>query len=320
MPLNISTLDQPVGSTSATAASAKTDSNPDFSAEKEVESLQCALPKGRMQQGVFDLLRDAGIKIDVGNRAYRPTISGAALQPKLLKPQNIIEMLHVGRRDIGFAGADWVAELDADVVEVLDTELDPVRLVVAAPASVLDDGKFGTRRLLIATEYIELARRWMRSRSLNCQLVRSFGATEVFPPEDADAIIDITQTGSTLAANNLVIAEEIMRSSTRLYASRAAMENPTKRQKIEEIAMLLQSVIDARRRVMIELNVAAAQLDNLVALLPAMRQPTIATLTNDSGFAVKVAVPRTDLPRLIPTIKAAGGTDIVVSKIAQIIA
>jgi len=320
MPQDVSTIGQPVGSTSATAASAATISNPNFRGEPEVESLQLALPKGRMQQGVFDLLRDAGIKIDVGNRAYRPTISGAALQPKLLKPQNIIEMLHVGRRDIGFAGADWVAELDADVVEVLDTELDPVRLVVAAPESVLEDGKFGTRRLLIATEYIELARRWMQSRSLDCQLVRSFGATEVFPPEDADAIIDITQTGSTLAANNLVIAEDIMRSSTRLYASRAAMENPTKRQRIEEIAMLLQSVIDARRRVMIELNVAAAQLDNLVALLPAMRQPTIATLTNDSGFAVKVAVPRTELPRLIPTIKAAGGTDIVVSKIAQIIA
>lgn len=320
MPPDVSIVDRAAGPSDAITASSTGVPNQDFPGKIEVESLQLALPKGRMQQGVFDLLRDAGIKIDVGNRAYRPTISGAALQPKLLKPQNIIEMLHVGRRDIGFAGADWVAELDADVVEVLDTELDPVRLVVAAPAPVLEVGEFGARRLLIATEYIELARRWMQSRSLDCQLVRSFGATEVFPPEDADAIIDITQTGSTLAANNLVIAEEIMRSSTRLYASRSALDNPVKRQRIEEIAMLLQSVIDARRRVMVELNVAAARLDKLVALLPAMRQPTIATLTNDSGFAVKVAVPRTELPRLIPTIKAAGGTDIVVSKIAQIIA
>lgn len=149
--------------------------------------------------------------------------------------------------------------------------------------------------------------------------MRSHGATEVFPPEDADCIVDNTATGATLRDNDLEILALVMRSSTRLYASRAAMDDPERRGAVEHLALLLRSVLEARARVMLEVNVSAERLEELAAVLPCMREPTIAPLHGDAGFAMKVAVPRKDLPALIPLIKSHGGTDIVVSSVAQIV-
>src|SRR6185436_737005 len=147
-------------------------------------ALKLALPKGRMQQGVLALLADAGIGVRVGERGYRPALSLPGVEAKVLKPQNIVEMLHVGSRDAGFAGADWVAELGADVVELLDTGLDPVRLVAAAPAALLESGALPQRELVVASEFERLSQRWIESRGIRAKFVRSYGATEVFPPED----------------------------------------------------------------------------------------------------------------------------------------
>lgn len=281
--------------------------------------LRLALPKGRMQGGIFSLLAEAGVHVRVGSRGYRPQVSLEGIDTKILKPQNVVEMLGAGSRDVGFAGADWVRELGADVVEVLDTGLDTVRLVAAAPAGMLVDGRPPRRPLVIASEYERITREWMSSSGYDARFVRSYGATEVFPPEDADCIVDIAASGDTLRAQNLVVFAELMLSSTRLYASRGAWNDHAKRASIDRLAMLLGSVLEARLRVMLEVNVGRAALESVIAVLPCMREPTVSTLHGDAGYAVKAAVPRADLPRLIPEIKARGGTDIVVTQISQIV-
>ncbi len=283
------------------------------------DNLKLAIPKGRMYEGVMRLLDNAGLGIVSTARNYRPAIAQPGYEVKLLKPRAIVEMLGEGTRDLGFAGADWVVEGGADIVEILDTNLDRVRLVAAAPTGLCEEGRFPDRPIVVASEYANLARNWIESRKLNAKLLISYGATEVLPPEDADCIIDNTATGATLAANGLDIIDEIMTSSTRLYASRFALENPAKRERIEQFALLVGSVLEARRRVMLELNVSRDRLDAVVECLPCMREPTVAKLMSKEGFAVKVAVQKNELPALIPTIKALGGTDIVVTRPEQIV-
>lgn len=281
--------------------------------------LRLALPKGHMAEEVNRLLAEAGIQLTRGRRSYRPGLSIPGYEVKLLKPQNIVEMLHAGSRDLGFAGADWVAELGAEVVTLLDTGLDPVRVVAAAPEALVAQGWPPPRPLVVASEYGRLTQQWIRDRGLDARLVRSFGATEVFPPEDADCIVDNSATGGTLEANQLVEVDELLVSSTRLYAHPGVMDQPEKRARVERLVLLLQSVLQARQRVMMEVNVDAAHLEAVIAVLPCMREPTIASLHGDSGFALKAAVPRLDLPRLIPEVKAAGGTDIVVTNLSHIV-
>lgn len=291
--------------------------NPGFA--QSGDPIHLAVPKGRIEASVTSLLADAGIGLRSGARGYRPVSSVEGFEVKLLKPQNIVEMLAAGTRDIGFAGADWVAEKSAELIELLDTGLDPVRVVAAAPESLLVDGRLPGRRLVVASELERLAGRWITDEGLNASLVRSYGATEVFPPEDADVIVDITSTGETLAANNLVVVDVLMRSSTRLYASPAALDSPEKKEAIEGLVLSLRSVLEARERAMVELNVSTDDVDSVIEILPCMREPTIATLHGAAGLAVKAAVPRSDLPGLIPLLKTRGATDIVVTRLEQIV-
>lgn len=283
------------------------------------EMVHLAIPKGRTEQAVTRLLDDAGIRLRSGPRGYRPVSSLAGLEVKLLKPQNIVEMLAAGSRDLGFVGADWVAEKAEDLVELLDTGLDPVRVVAAAPEALLVDGQLPDRPLVVASELEELARRWVAQKNLDARFVRSYGATEVFPPEDADVIVDITATGETLSANGLVVVDELMASTTRLYASRGAMSESKKKKAIDGLVLGVRSVLDARGRVMVELNVAEVDVEGVVATLPSMREPTISALHGGSGYAIKAAVPRSELPGLIPRLKQFGAADIVVSGLEQIV-
>jgi ATP phosphoribosyltransferase len=281
--------------------------------------VELALPKGSMYESVRELLFEAGIKISSSARGYRPTVTLSGFDAKILRPPNIVKMLCCGSRDVGFAGADWVAELEAELVELLDTKLDPVRIVAAAPASILEDGQLPKRRLVIASELERLTREWIAARQLDALFVQSWGATEVFPPEDADLIVDVVATGATLKANNLVVIDELMRSSTRLFASPQALDDPVKHKRIEGLLLLLESVLQARQRVMLEVNVPQERLEAVVAALPCMREPTIAPLHGGAGYAVKAAAPRNMLTELIPEIKRLGGTDITVTKLMQIV-
>jgi ATP phosphoribosyltransferase len=283
------------------------------------QQVRLALPKGRMAGGVNELLQAAGIRLRVGAREYRPEFALPGFELKILKPQSIVKMLQLGSRDIGFAGADWVREFGSNLVELLDTHLDPVRLVVAAPRDLLVDNRLPDQPIVVASEFERITNDWIQRAAIDGRFLRSFGATEVYPPEDADCIVDIVATGGTLRANGLIEIDELMRSSTRLYANPDALESPQRRQSIDDFVTLLESVLEARRRVMLEVNVDAQRLERLVAELPCMREPTIAPLHGESGYAVKAAVPRDELPGLIPRIKALGGSDIIVTEPAQIV-
>ena len=280
-----------------------------------------ALPKGRMQAGVMDLLADAGVDVRLGERSYRPSLSLPGFQAKLLNPRNVVEMLQAGSRDAGFAGADWVAELDADLVELLDTGLDPVRVVAAAPSGLLSDGRPAAagRPLVVASEYARLSEAWIAGQPFDAVFVRSYGATEVFPPEDADLIVDNVASGATLRQNGLEVVDTLMRSSTRLYANRESLANPGCKGLLDDLVLLLSSVLEARNRIMLELNVSEADVDKVVSVLPCMREPTVSRLHGDGGYAVRVAVPRQGLPGLLLDAKARGATDLVVSRPRQIV-
>ena len=211
--------------------------------------------------------------MSLGNsRGYRPTIPLPNYDVKLLKPQNILGMLAAGTRDLGFAGADWIAELGIEgLVEVLDTGLDPVRIVAAAPnPRILAEGAggLGGRKLIVASEYGGLTAKWLASRGLEAHFLRAYGATESLPPEDADIIVDNAATGSTLRANGLEIIDSLMNSTTRLYASAAAWAHPGKRARIERLVLLLKAVLEARKRLMISFNIPSANLETLLDTLP----------------------------------------------------
>lgn len=287
--------------------------------QSDDNTIKLAIPKGRMYDGVSKLMSDAGIRIRTSSRDYRPTLSLPGYDVKILKPRAVIEMLNMGARDLGFAGEDWVREDDADLVELLDTGLDRVRLVAAVPERSDENELLNRENAIVASEYVNLTQRWIDDKGYNARLIRSYGATEVLPPEDADCIIDNTATGATLEANNLRIIDELMVSTTRLYASKSAMENPVKREQIERYTLLIRSVLEARVRVMLELNVSNENLAGVIEVLPCMRTPTVAPMHNDDGFAVKVAVPREQLTQVIPLIRERGGTDIIVTNPAQIV-
>ncbi|MEO1512594.1 MAG: ATP phosphoribosyltransferase, partial [Planctomycetota bacterium] len=192
-----------------------------------------------------------------------------------------------------------------------------------APRESVLDSRFPApkdgRPLRVASVLEQVSKQWIARTGLDARFVRTYGATEVFPPEDADMIIDVTQTGATLEANGLVIIDDVMTSATRLYASSRALDVPEKRRKLEELVVLLSSVLDARGRVLIDMNVAEDQLEALVKVLPCMREPTVSRLHAQRGYAVRVAAPQKDLPRLVPLIKQHGGSDIVVSQVQQVV-
>jgi ATP phosphoribosyltransferase len=192
----------------------------------------------------------------------------------------------------------------------MDLGFDRVRIVAAVPAE-LDDAALKHKHLVVATEYVNLAKAWLDASHFDYRIVRTYGATEVFPPDDADMIVDNTSTGQTLKDNGLRIVATVCESSTRFVASKAAMANPEKRGRIEELCMLFRSVLDGRDRVMLEMNVPKDVFPRLVETLPAMRSPTVAPLYGDSGYAVKIAVKKSEVSDLIPRLKRLGADDIV---------
>jgi ATP phosphoribosyltransferase len=204
------------------------------------DELQFALPTGRLQRRVLDLLNAAGIDIDITPRNYRPRIGVPKVAVKCLKPQSIPASISIGSRDLGFCGADWAYESGGALVELLDTGFDPVNIVVAAPKSLLVNGKLPDRPLIIASEYQRWPQTFVNDRGLNAVLLATRGTTEVLPPEDADLIVDNTATGATLIANDLEILEVLFRSSTRLYANPVSLANKVKRAKIESFVQKLR--------------------------------------------------------------------------------
>jgi ATP phosphoribosyltransferase len=277
------------------------------------------IPKGRIQAKVLDLLARIGISVSMDGRNYRPGSTDSELSIKLLKPQNIPKLVELQRHDCGFTGYDWVVEQDADVVEVLDLGYDPVKLIAAVPEELAEEEAWRRRRLVVASEYSNLAGKFITRENLKAVFLQTYGATEALPPEDADLIVDNTATGATLRRNRLQVVSTIMRSSTRFVCNRNALSDPFKRRKIEDIATLMKSALLADSRVLLEMNVAGDRLERVIDILPCMRSPTVSTLHAEQGYAVKAAVPARDTHNLLLKLREAGARDILEYKLEKIV-
>jgi len=275
-----------------------------------MQKLKMVIPKGRIYAKVVKLLNDSGYSFEVDERVYIPRIEDPEIEAKIMKPQNIPRLVELGSHDIGFTGYDWIVETETDVDEIMDLGFDRVNIVAAVSENNLKTD-LHQKRLVVASEYEKIATQFLEQKKYNYLLLRTFGATEVFPPDDADMIIDNVSTGRTLNEHNLHIIDTIMESTTRFIANKNAMKNSWKKEKITEMKMIFQAVLDARQRVMLEMNVPKEKLEEIVKFLPCMRSPTVSPLYGDQGYAVKVAVKKQEVIKLIPLLKKYGATDIL---------
>ena len=281
-----------------------------------MEKLKILLAKGRIYESVYELLNDVGISIHLPERTYFPSTNQDDLAFQVVKPQITSILLAQNKADLGFSGKDWVFENEVqnNVVEIMDLGFDPVKIVAAIPDSK-DFDKLLSEPLTIATEYQTLSKKWLKDKKIDGTVFRTWGTSEGFVQDNEDALaqilIDNTSTGSSLKANRLKIVDTLMESSTRMYASKEAWENPEKKQKILELKMLFEAVLAARSRVMLEMNVSKANFENLINGIPSMKSPTVSPLFGDNGYAVKIAVKKSEIPNLLPKLQALGATDIL---------
>ncbi len=278
--------------------------------------LKLGLPKGSLQDATFDLLKKAGTGFSVRDRSYFPSTDDPEIRAMLVRAQEMARYVEDGVFDAGITGLDWIAETGADVHVVADlvyskASMRPVRWVLAVPEasdihSVQDlEGK------RIATEVVELTRRWLAANGVTADVEFSWGATEVKAPDLVDAIVEVTETGNSLRANKLRIVETLLESNTQLIANHAAWADPWKREKIEGLALLLEGAIRAEGKVGLKLNVRRTDLARLVEALPALRNPTIAPLFSEEWVAVETIVEERQVRRLIPELKRLGGEGII---------
>ena len=278
--------------------------------------LNIGLPKGSLQESTLKLFRKAGFTISVGSRSYIPTIDDPELSGLLIRAQEMARYVQDGILDLGLTGRDWVLEQNAKVREVCPLlyskgGLRPVRWVVAVPndSPIRRIEDLAGKR--IATELVRYTRRFLRERGIGAQVEFSWGATEVKAPRLADAIVELTETGSTLRANNLRIVDTVLESTTVLIANRESWKNPWKRRKIETIEMLLAGALRAEEKVGVKMNVKSADLNGLLKLLPAMQNPTVSSLSEAGWFSLEVIVDEKTVRELIPILKKAGASGIV---------
>ncbi len=290
-----------------------------------MDKLKILLAKGRIYESVYELLSDVGISINLPDRTYFPTTNQEDLAFQVVKPQITSALLAANKADVGFSGKDWVYEngVEDQVVEIMDLGFDGVRIVAAVPESV-DYEELLKKKVTIATEYQNLTKKYIEDKKIDGTVFRTWGTSEGFVRESEDSeaqiLIDNTSTGSSLKANRLKIVDTLMTSSTRMYASKAAMDNPEKKQKIMELKMLFEAVLDARDKVMLEMNVSNDKFDSLVKGIPAMRSPTVSPLFGNNGYAVKIAVKKSEVPVLLPKLKELGATDILEYELRKVMA
>ena len=272
--------------------------------------LRILIPKGRIFEKVNEICKEAGIHFKTNGRKYRPHVNIEYFEAKIMKPQNIAKILELGSHDIGFTGLDWVKESNADIEEIMDLEFDAVKIVAAVPENTSIE-ELKNKKIIVASEYENLANTYLSDEGYNFILLKSFGATEVFPPDDADMIIDNTSTGRTLKEHKLNIIKTILSSTTRFISNKQAMQDPWKRDQIEKIKMLFQSVLNAKDRIIMEMNVPKENIEQVINILPCMRAPTVAPLYNDLGYSIKIAIKKSEVASIIPELKKYGVTDIL---------
>ncbi len=298
--------------------------------------LKFAIPKGSLQDDTMKLLRQAGYKIAGETRSYRPSINDPEIDLKILRPQEIPTMLSQGAHDIGISGKDWVIETSAGVAELLDLEYGYVRLVLAIPedwtdiknlTDLINECVSQNKPLRLFTEYLAISSKYIQANEAyqenygdstpeiitpwykagtnpKVKIILSFGATEAKPPEDAEAIIDVIETGSTLMANGLKIIEEVSESSALLLANKEVLKDPWKKEKIKDVMVLLKGVTEARKKIHVFLNIKNENIPLLLDKLPALKRPTISPLAGVQGWsALNTIIPKDLFLKLIPDLR-----------------
>ncbi len=287
--------------------------------------LRLGLPKGSLQEATFELLSRASYHFSVRHRSYLPSIDDEELSAMLVRAQEMARYVEDGVFDVGITGKDWVIETDADVVPVADliyskSSMRPVRWVLAAPENGTINSVQDLEGKRIATEVVNITRKWLDKHGVTADVEFSWGATEVKCPELVDAIVEVTETGASLRANKLKIVEVLMESNTQLIANKAAWNDPWKRQKIEKIAMLMEGAIRAEGRVGLKMNARRESVDDVVKCLPALRMPTIAPLAfGEEWVAIETVVEERKVRDLIPELKRAGAEGIIEYELNKII-
>ncbi len=288
------------------------------------KKIKLGVPKGSLQEATVQLFKKAGFNIGIGERSYFPTIDDEEIECMLIRAQEMARYVEDGVLDFGLTGMDWVIENDADVVKVADLiyskrGLGKVKWVLAAP---FDSGISSVKDLegkKIATEAVNLTKEYLKKNKVNAEVEFSWGATEVKPPRLADAIVEITETGSSLRANNLKIIDVIMESNTVLIANKKAWKDVNTRKKVEEIALLLQGAIEAEGKVGLMMNVKKDDLDNVLKILPALQKPTISELSDRNWVGINTIIDEKVVRELIPRLKNAGAQGIVEHPLNKVI-
>lgn len=278
--------------------------------------LKLGIPKGSLENATVDLFRKAGFNITTSSRSYFPAIDDPDIECMLIRAQEMARYVEDGVLDAGLTGRDWVLENDADVVTVADLiyakqSFGKVRWVLAVPESSPVQNVKDLQGKIIATELVGATKRYLAQYGVTAKVEFSWGATEVKPPHLADAIVEVTETGSSLRANKLRIVETVMESNTQLVANRTSWDDAWKRQKLEDMKMLLEGAISALGKVGLMLNVHKDDLEAVLGALPALKNPTISHLSDGEWLAVNTILDESTVRTIIPRLKQAGAQGIV---------
>ena len=286
--------------------------------------LKLGIPAGSLNEATVDLFQRAGYRITSSSRSYFPEIDDDEIECLMVRAQEMARYVEQGVLDAGITGHDWVVETGADVREICELVFSkvsrhPARWVLCVPndARVRTVADLEGKR--IATEVVNITRSYLKRHGVNAQVEFSWGATEAKPPRLVDAIVEITETGSSLRANNLRIVDEILQSTPRIIANHAAMADPEKSRKLENIALMLRSCLAAEGKVGLMMNARRGDLEAVLALLPALQKPTVSALSDDEWIAVHSIIEESVVRTLIPQLKAAGARGIVEYAINKII-
>jgi ATP phosphoribosyltransferase len=289
--------------------------------------LRLVLPKGSLERATFDLFEAADLPVQRSSDVdYRATVDDPRIdEVRILRPQEIPRYVAAGTFDVGITGRDWVEETGADVTTLAELRYSkaterPIKVVLAVaaddPAQSVSDLRPGSR---VHTEYPELTRRYLEKHGVDAEVTLSYGATEAKVPDIADAVVEITETGRALRAAGLRIVDTILESYTELIANPAAAADGDKRKAMEQIRTLLAGALEARGRVLMKLNVERDRLDDVVAVLPSLKAPTISELSGDGGYAVEAVVAKAEINLLIPELKERGASDIIELPLSKIV-
>jgi ATP phosphoribosyltransferase len=290
----------------------------------ESNVLKLGIPAGSLQKSTAELFERAGYNIKFSSRSYYPTIDDEEIECLLIRAQEMARYVEQGVLDAGITGHDWVTETEADVHEVCELLFSkvsrrPVRWVLCVPNDSPVQSVKDLEGMRIATEAIGLTKRYLAKHGVNARVEFSWGATEVKPPKLADAIVEVTETGSSLRANDLRIVDEVMQSTTRMIANKDAFADPWKKAKLENISLMLLSCLHAEGKVGLMMNVARKDLEDVLALLPALQKPTISALSDPDWVDVITIVEESVVRNIVPQLKALGATGIVEYPINKLI-